>query len=272
MPRVTAGEYSPFCNLSTAIGLCKHLNSTGAVASAGSVHHRERGRALVYGVTTAEAFVQSRHLVSSLVEMSAFVRPAHFLRASLKQKSLITSRDQTCRRALVASRSVNGEGEAATSSKVSKVRQAMSGNGAGFTIISERPVFQRYQTIWDRKVRFPDGHVVSYDVFGNEQSNFKSVFVFPFHSATQTVTLIKEYSPGANEEQFSFVAGMFERDKHASLEQAAYSELSEEAHLKGGKLMPLSVNDTGISADKYSKIDILHCPFPQLQQLALAWL
>lgn len=98
-------------------------------------------------------------------------------------------------------------------------------------------------------MRYPNGRVVSFDVLGNERSDFKSVFIFPFDTVTQTVTLIREYSPGRNKEQLSLVAGMFEASKHSTLEDAARAELSEEARLKGGTLIPLSA---GIASDKYS--------------------
>lgn len=124
---------------------------------------------------------------------------------------------------------------------------------ADFHLISEEKIFHRYQTIFDRTVRYPNGNIVSYDVLGNPRSDFKSVFVFPFNTSTKTVTLLREYSPGRNKETFSFVAGMFESDKHATLEDAARSELSEEALLKGGELVGLT--DHQVAADKYSLND-----------------
>ena len=130
-----------------------------------------------------------------------------------------------------------------------------------FQVMDERILFRRYQTVWERNVRFPDGKRISFDVLGNERSNFKSVFVFPFDTLENSVTLIREYSPGVNAEQMSFVAGMFEKDKHGSLEEAARAELSEEANLKGGKLIPLTSSSTGISADKYSMLSFNSPPF-----------
>lgn len=128
-----------------------------------------------------------------------------------------------------------------------------SKNGAaGFEIESERELFRRYQTVYERNVRYPDGKLISFDVLGNARSDFQSVFVFPYNSATGTVTLLREYSPGAHAEQLSFVAGMFEPAKHGTLEAAARAEMSEEAHLKGGELVPLCENPAGIGADKYS--------------------
>lgn len=123
-----------------------------------------------------------------------------------------------------------------------------------FSVIKERKIFNRYQTVWERKVRYPNGQVVSYDVLGNERSCFQSVFVMPFNTRTRTATTIREYSPGKGGAQLSFVAGMFEGGKHASLEDAARAELSEEAHLRGGTLIPLTpAASGGICADKYSR-------------------
>lgn len=56
---------------------------------------------------------------------------------------------------------------------------------------------------------------------------------------------------------------MFEESKHGSLEEAARAELSEEAHLKGGKLvrlmdgggegMGMGMGSGGLFQDKYSR-------------------
>lgn len=118
-----------------------------------------------------------------------------------------------------------------------------------FEILDHRPIFQRYQTVYQRDVRFPSGHTVSYDVLGNVRSDFKSVFVFPFNRMTNRATVLREYAPGRNAESFSFVAGMYEPGKHEDVYAAAMAELSEEARLKGGQLIPLADN---VAADKYS--------------------
>lgn len=127
---------------------------------------------------------------------------------------------------------------------------ATSGEDEAFKIVSEKKIFERYQTVYQRDVLFPTGKTVSYDVLGNCRSDFTSVFVFPFNTKSQSVTLLREYSPGKNKETLSFVAGMFEKGKHRSIEEAARAELSEEAFLTGGKLIPLVSG--GVSADKYS--------------------
>lgn len=118
-----------------------------------------------------------------------------------------------------------------------------------FDIISHDVIFKRYQTVYQRDVRYPDGRQVSYDVIGNPRSNFKSVFIFPFDSRKRTVTVLREYSPGRNLEQLALPAGMFEPEKHDSIETAARAELSEEAYLKLGQLVPLA---DPVQADKYS--------------------
>lgn len=119
-----------------------------------------------------------------------------------------------------------------------------------FQVLEQKQIFSRYQTVYQRDVKYPDGRVVSFDVLGNPHSDFKSVFVFPFDTKTKSVTLIREYSPGGNKEQLSLVAGMFDPQKHESLSDAARSELSEEARLAGGQLLPLS--EQGVQQDKYS--------------------
>ncbi|PXF40048.1 hypothetical protein BWQ96_10245 [Gracilariopsis chorda] len=118
-----------------------------------------------------------------------------------------------------------------------------------FEILEHRPIFQRYQTVYQRDVRFPSGYTVSYDVLGSVRSDFKSVFVFPFNRMTNRATVLREYAPGRNAETYSFVAGMYEPAKHNDVYAAAMTELNEEARLKGGQLISLADN---IAADKYS--------------------
>lgn len=66
-----------------------------------------------------------------------------------------------------------------------------------------------------------------------------SVFVFPFDTATATVTYIREYQPGPAAVMPGFPAGMYEAAKHADLAAAAAAELEEEAHLRARQLVPL---------------------------------
>lgn len=126
-----------------------------------------------------------------------------------------------------------------------------SADNHGFRVLQESVQFQRYQTVYQRDVQFPNNKRVSFDILGSENSHFQSVFVFPFDTHTKTVTVLREYAPGPHALHHSFVAGMYEPAKHATLEDACRAELSEEANLAGGALLPLST--ASIAADKYSR-------------------
>lgn len=160
----------------------------------------------------------------------------------------LASRPLLCSRTVVRACSTNGKPQASptTESELPGSREPQ------FEILSQERIFHRYQSVYARTVRYPTGQTVSYDVIGNARSDFTSVFVFPFDRVTRSATLLREYSPGRNRETPSFVAGMFERAKHESLEAAARAELSEEALLTGGELVRLTVGGGGVAADKYS--------------------
>lgn len=185
-----------------------------------------------------------------MLSTTAFAAPAHLLRRSrpFPPPSLCPARASPFR-PLATFRPLDG-GDNTVKNPSSKHASPL--DPPSFTIESERQLFQRYQTVYERNVRYPDGRLISFDVLGNANSDFQSVFVFPYHSASRTVTLLREYSPGSHARQMAFVAGMFEPSKHANLEAAARAEMSEEAHLKGGELVRLCSSETGISADKYS--------------------
>jgi 8-oxo-dGTP pyrophosphatase MutT (NUDIX family) len=110
------------------------------------------------------------------------------------------------------------------------------------------------KTVNERLVRFPDGKQVSFDVYGLGAG--LSVFVFPVDARNGTTTLLREYSPGQHRVMHGFPAGLWESDKHLTLEDAARAELSEEAQLTAGRLHKLTQQE-GIAADKYSK-NIFH--------------
>ncbi|KAI8835304.1 hypothetical protein BC829DRAFT_63446 [Chytridium lagenaria] len=61
----------------------------------------------------------------------------------------------------------------------------------------------------------------------------------PYFTRTRTTTLILEYMQGINGVRYTFPAGGFDPRKHATREDTARDELSEEARLKGGKLVSL---------------------------------
>lgn len=50
--------------------------------------------------------------------------------------------------------------------------------------------------------------------------------VFVWHTQTKTLTLIKEFAPGREEVAHGVVAGMYEKNKHASPLEAAKFEVS----------------------------------------------
>lgn len=64
-----------------------------------------------------------------------------------------------------------------------------SANGK-FELLSQDVIFERYQTVKKREAQYPDGRVISFDVLGNEQSDFRSVFTFPFDRKTSTGTFM----------------------------------------------------------------------------------
>ncbi|CAI5962005.1 unnamed protein product [Closterium sp. NIES-64] len=84
--------------------------------------------------------------------------------------------------------------------------------------------------------------VVEYDVVAAKTKSCHFVCVLPFHSKTQTVTLLKEYAQGANALVYTVPCGGY-TDNHTSLEDCARRELSEEAKLCGGQLIKLVGDD-----------------------------
>ncbi|CAI5965832.1 unnamed protein product [Closterium sp. NIES-64] len=82
--------------------------------------------------------------------------------------------------------------------------------------------------------------VVEYDIVSSASSHF--ICVLPFHSATQSVTLLKEYAQGANSLLYTVPCGGLS-SSHASLEDCVRSELSEEARLRSGRLVRLILED-----------------------------
>lgn len=140
---------------------------------------------------------------------------------------------------------------------------------AQFDIISETPSYQRYLTVYNRRVRYPStgtgnahnaGLEVEYDVIGHPKSNFQYAVVFPYHPGSNKedwqdgeVTLIKEYCQGVNEVMYSLPAGAFDATKHKTPEDCAWAELNEEAHLKGGKMYPVLDANIGVPEVKWCR-------------------
>ncbi|CAI7900618.1 unnamed protein product [Closterium sp. NIES-53] len=120
--------------------------------------------------------------------------------------------------------------------------------------------------------------VVEYDIVSSASSHF--ICVLPFHSATQSVTLLKEYAQGANSLLYTVPCGGLS-SSHASLEDCVRSELSEEDHpglleVKWCKnrFTPFLVIDplpdpTPLPRDPEEFIQVLHLPAQELDRLAL---
>ena len=110
------------------------------------------------------------------------------------------------------------------------------GEGEGLAVEAEERVYQRYLEVRDRTVRFPgtEHRTVSYDLVGHPPS-YSYALVFPFHTATREVTLVREWCQAPNAFVWGLPGGCYEPGKHATLEAAARDELSEEAHLTGGE-------------------------------------
>eukprot|EP00271_Cylindrocystis_brebissonii_P012922 TRINITY_DN32433_c0_g1_i1.p1 TRINITY_DN32433_c0_g1~~TRINITY_DN32433_c0_g1_i1.p1 ORF type:complete len:305 (+),score=24.49 TRINITY_DN32433_c0_g1_i1:59-916(+) len=115
-----------------------------------------------------------------------------------------------------------------------------------FRIVKEDVVYSRFIKVYNRVVEYPAGssgksveeRTVEYDVVASKARDSHFVAVLPFHSATKTFTLLSEYAQGANENVYGVPCGGYSA-KHASLEECATRELSEEAFLKGGRLIRL---------------------------------
>lgn len=121
-----------------------------------------------------------------------------------------------------------------------------------FTLVSEEIVFQRYLTLYNRKVQFPeDDKIYEFDVIGHPRAQFHFCVTFPFHPPEGnntswrdgSVTLIKEYAQGVHEMVYCLPTGAFDPHKHPDYASCARSELSEEAHLTCKQLTPLLQDD-----------------------------
>lgn len=143
-----------------------------------------------------------------------------------------------------------------------------------FTITSETVSYERYMTVYNRRVAFPrhkaggevhaDGSVEreshEFDVVGHPKANFHFCIAFPYHPPRDKnahwsegeVTLIREYAQGPNAMVLGLPAGSFHVESHKTLEGCVRAELSEEAHLCGGSVYKLLEDDCpGIAEVKW---------------------
>lgn len=113
-----------------------------------------------------------------------------------------------------------------------------------FRVTAEGVAYKRYLQVQDREVTYPDGRVCKFDIVGHPRCEYVFVVVFVYHTASQGVTLLREFAQAAPPHGSSVLTlptGGYDRKKHASLLDAAKAELSEEARLCGGtwhRLLP----------------------------------
>lgn len=134
-----------------------------------------------------------------------------------------------------------------------------------FTVIDEEVKFQRYLTLYNRRVKFPptpthpEPTVHEFDIIGHPKANFHFAIAFPFHPAASgdwrdgQVTLLREYAQGTNEMVYGFPAGAFDPRKHSSYEECARAELSEEAYLTAGRLVRLLEDGVAVPEVKWCR-------------------
>ena len=134
-----------------------------------------------------------------------------------------------------------------------------------FVIVGEEIKFARYLTFYNQTVRFPattetpQGEEHEFDIIGHPRANFHFCVTFPFHPAASGrwqdghVTLVREYCQGINELVYCLPTGAFDPRKHKTYEDCATAELSEEAHLKGGKLLKLLEQGVAVPEVKWCR-------------------
>ena len=125
-----------------------------------------------------------------------------------------------------------------------------SARSDSFQIVSSVESYGGYVRVWRRSVRFPDGRTHDWDVAGHARPQPAFVVVFPFFSASRTTRLLREYAQGVNAIKLTFPCGGVPGG--VSVEQAVMNELSEEARLRGGRLVRLlPEGHSGISELKW---------------------
>lgn len=152
-----------------------------------------------------------------------------------------------------------------STSSTSKAMPLDGGEDPKFTIVGEEIKFARYLTFYNQVVKFPptpdspEGPEYEFDIIGHPRANFHFCVTFPFHPAPSGrwqdghVTLVREYCQGINELVYCLPTGAFDPRKHKSYEECALAELSEEAHLKGGKLIKLLEDGVAVPEVKWCR-------------------
>lgn len=96
-------------------------------------------------------------------------------------------------------------------------------------------LWKRFLTVWNRTTLVNE-KPIEWDVVGRAQTHPgpNCVCIFPYHTEDNTVTVIKEYHQGTDEDKYGLPAGYYEPEKHKDIVDAARFELSEETCLKDG--------------------------------------
>uniref|UniRef100_A0A061RT60 Nudix hydrolase domain-containing protein n=1 Tax=Tetraselmis sp. GSL018 TaxID=582737 RepID=A0A061RT60_9CHLO len=125
-------------------------------------------------------------------------------------------------------------------------------------VVSEEQVYERYITVYNRRVSYPSQlkkeRIFEFDVVGHPKANFLFTCIFPisFNCDKPQVTVLREYCWGTDQMLYTLPTGGFDPSKHSCFEECARSELSEEAHLQGGRLVRLLPDDhPGIAESKW---------------------
>ncbi|KAI9100690.1 WD40-repeat-containing domain protein [Phlyctochytrium arcticum] len=135
-----------------------------------------------------------------------------------------------------------------------KSLQAQLEDNTHYKVISTKEAYRRYISIWDRRVEYPDGRVIDWDVVGHDLPNPCFSVVFPFNTENKTTSLIVEYAQGPNAMLYTFAAGGFDPKKHESIMDTGKQELSEESRLTGGRWISLMPEGhEGICEVKWSR-------------------
>lgn len=124
-----------------------------------------------------------------------------------------------------------------------------------YKIVKDKVVYDRYARVYSRDIRFPDGRMFSFDVWGRNWRNdsFTVVAIVPFDRHAHTLTLVREYNPAHGRHVYSFPQGVMEPSRHSDIQSAAAAELEEEAHLKCESWIALFSGKDGMPQDKYQR-------------------
>ena len=127
----------------------------------------------------------------------------------------------------------------------------------GFTIVSESIAYKRFLQVEERVISYPDGRKSSFDIVGHPKNNYVFTVIFVFHTQSQSVTLLREFAqaaPPAASYVLGLPCGGYDPKKHKDMLEAAQSELSEEAYLKGGEWVNLLPKDhPGVLESKWCR-------------------